>query len=118
MTRSKTLAPYRPVGEVLVAEFAGGAQSAYRIAQALHPYGITAFLVPEGVEHHLRREDEKDPGNGNMYAERAKGFLALIQQGFDPVRVDARQFIVIREQELVGVYDRDALANEFEPVED
>lgn len=61
--------------------------------EAVWEFAISAMYVPAGYEHALRRDDERDPSNGNFYEDRAEQFVVLGTAG-GPVRVDVGDWLV------------------------
>ena len=53
----------------------------------------TATYVGRGHEHRLRRETERDPGNGNFYEDRAREFLVIPTLEGD-MRADVNDWII------------------------
>lgn len=89
MTTTSSPGTYRkrPV-DIEAVQFLG-----WRNAESVHKFCPVAFFVPEGAEHRLRRESERDPGNGHFYPERAPAFMVIRTLEGD-MRADLRDWII------------------------
>ena len=86
---------YKPVRKQLRPQFAEMIQfSGWTNAGIIFDWCGKTFFVGEGYEHRMRRENEKDRGNGHIH-DYAPSFLVLEQSDGKKVRVDLGDWVVL-----------------------